>query len=115
MDGVSVLGVATELIIFICEAKESDARPLLEFETLPDPEWNFADSPEAEEMGEFFNRRADGYESHMTEIGFDLEAYRSTVGLAPRFPKPARKTSKSSRLFQRLYRNGLIASYSFLF
>ncbi|MGD9156184.1 MAG: class I SAM-dependent methyltransferase [Bacillota bacterium] len=56
-------------------------------ETPSDPKENFADCSEVEEMGEFFNRRADGYESHMTEIGFDSEAYRRAGAPLPQTDK----------------------------
>jgi hypothetical protein len=56
-------------------------------ETPSDPKGNFADCSEVEEMGEFFNRRADGYESHMTEIGFDSEAYRRAGAPLPQTDK----------------------------
>jgi tRNA (cmo5U34)-methyltransferase len=41
-----------------------------------------------EEMGEFFNRRADGYEAHMAEIGFDGETYKRAVMPLPQSDKP---------------------------
>jgi tRNA (cmo5U34)-methyltransferase len=56
----------------------------LHIETLPD------DGSEAEEMGSFFDRRADGYESHMKNIGFDSEAYLRASAPLPQTDKKVR-------------------------
>jgi RimJ/RimL family protein N-acetyltransferase/SAM-dependent methyltransferase len=63
---------------------------LYHIETLPDPEWNFGNGSDAEEMGAFFNRRADGYEVHMTECGFDSETYRRASASLPRTDQTVR-------------------------
>lgn len=50
---------------------------LYHIDYIPNPAWDFRS--DAEEMGEFFNRRADGYEAHMTGNGSDYEAYKHAV------------------------------------
>jgi tRNA (cmo5U34)-methyltransferase len=58
----------------------------LHIENLPDSD----NAPEAEEMGAFFDRRADGYESHMKNIGFDSETYRRASAPLPQTDKRVR-------------------------
>ena len=41
-----------------------------------------------EEMGEFFNRRAEGYEAHMVKVGFDDETYKRAVMPLPQGDTP---------------------------
>ena len=49
-----------------------------------------AGSAAAEEMGEFFNRRAAIYESHMFESGFDAATYQEAVRPLPQTDRPVK-------------------------
>jgi RimJ/RimL family protein N-acetyltransferase/ubiquinone/menaquinone biosynthesis C-methylase UbiE len=98
--------VDTRILPYEGEPTRCDYFRLYHIETLPDPEWNFANVPEAEEMGAFFNRRADGYEVHMTNSGFDSETYR-------RASAPLPQTDKQVRILDLGCGTGLELSYLF--
>lgn len=61
---------------------------LYHIEYIPNPDWDFRS--DAEEMGKFFNHRADGYEAHMTGNGRDYEAYKHAVMPLPQTDEPVK-------------------------
>ena len=71
--------VNTRTLPYDGKMMEFDYYRLYHIETLPNPEWDFGILPDAEEMGNFFNRRADGYEAHMNEIGHDSKVYQRAM------------------------------------
>jgi RimJ/RimL family protein N-acetyltransferase/SAM-dependent methyltransferase len=63
---------------------------LYHIEELPNPDWDFSNMALAEEMGEFFDRRAAGYEAHMEDIGHGREMYQHAVAALPRTGRPVK-------------------------
>jgi RimJ/RimL family protein N-acetyltransferase/phospholipid N-methyltransferase len=61
---------------------------LYHIEELPNPDWDFSNMSFAEEMGAFFDRRAAGYEAHMSKIGHDHKTYQCAVAALPRTDWP---------------------------
>ncbi len=61
---------------------------------------------EIEEMGEFFNQRANGYEAHMNEIGHDYKTYQRAV-------QPLPQTDQSLKILDLGSGTGLELQYIF--
>jgi RimJ/RimL family protein N-acetyltransferase/ubiquinone/menaquinone biosynthesis C-methylase UbiE len=90
LEKLGFIYVDTQIISYNGQPTRFNYYRLYHIETLPDPQWNFGNGSDAEEMGAFFNRRADGYEVHMTECGFDSETYRRASAPLPRTDQTVR-------------------------